>query len=390
MPPRFCSECGTRAVQGAKFCSECGVSLSGGRAPRETGWQFTSTGGLVLGLFLVAGLAIWTAILSRTPPKPAPGSGGGQRTAAANAGAPAAAGLPPDHPKVPLALPDEVKTFIADLTKRAKENPQDLVLWSRLGQVEYRASQLDTTHYPAALAAFQHVLEQDPKNVDAIRGVANVHYDREEHKEAIPYYERYLALRPDDLSARTDLGTMYLYAGDPTRAVATYRDVLQRDPKFLQAHYNLAVTQHQQGDDAAALEELHTARGLATDEGARKQIDDMIAELGGGPPPSETAEAAPSGGGATPFQAAVERSLRAHQIIGPKIARFEWSGPGTGKLLLANFPMDAMPPVARAKFDERLSSILKDAGAASVEGPVKLEIVDAASGTVMATATPEP
>jgi hypothetical protein len=57
-------------------------------------------------------------------------------------------------------------------------------------------------------------------------------------------------------------------------------------------------------------------------------------------------------------------------------------------VLVANFPMDAMPPVARDKFASRLTAILRDAGAASVEGPVKLEIVDAASGTVMTTATP--
>jgi len=144
------------------------------------------------------------------------------------------------------------------------------------------------------------------------------------------------------------------------------------------------------------------ARGLATDDGVRKQIDDMVAELNGTPPPADTAAAggtnaagtagaagapAPSAG-ATPFQASVEQSLRAHPIVGPKISRFEWSGPGAGRVLVANFPMDAMPPMVRDKFASRLQSILRDAGAASVDGPVKLEIVDAASGTVMATATP--
>jgi tetratricopeptide (TPR) repeat protein len=338
----------------------------------------------VLGSFLVAGLAIWTAILSPAPPKPAPGGGTPRATTAAAV----PNQLPADHPKVPLALPDEVKTFIADLTKKATENPQDTALWSRLGQVEYRASQLDTTHYPAALAAFRHALELDPKHVDAIRGMANVHYDREEHKDAIPYYERYLALRPDDLSARTDLGTMYLYGGDPARAIATYRDVIQRDPKFLQAHYNLAVTQHQQGDDGAALAEFRAAHELATDDGARKQIDGMIAELSGEASPKDAPSASASAEDTTPFQTAVEKALRAHQIVGPRITRFEWSGPGAGRVLVANFPMEGMPPVAREKFASRLSSILRDAGSASVGGTVTLEIVDAVSGTVMATATP--
>ena len=189
---------------------------------------------------------------------------------------------------------------------------------------------------------------------------------------------------------------MYLYSGDSTRSIATYHDVLQRDPKFLQAHYNLGVTYHQLGKDADALEELKTARGLADDENVRKQIDDLIAQVGGTPPadagssgtkaPEATAAAVSEG--ATPFQAAVERSLRGHQIVGPKITRFEWSGPGTGRVLVANFPMDAMPPMVRDKFQTRLTSILQDAGAASVGGPVKLEVVDADSGRVMTTATP--
>src|SRR5207247_286705 len=198
--------------------------------------------------------------------------------------------------KARTPLPAEVVSFIADLAAKAKAKPDDVGLWLKLAQVDARAAQLDPAYQADALAAFQNVLDRDPKNLDALRGVANIHYDRDDHAKAIPLFERYLALRPDDPSARTDLATMYLYDGDPARAIATYKDVIKRTPSFLQAHYNLAVTYHGQGDDRAALGELEIARGLASEDGVRKQIDDMIATLRGeGPAPEGTPPTSPPG-----------------------------------------------------------------------------------------------
>jgi tetratricopeptide (TPR) repeat protein len=386
MAARFCPQCGTAAVQNARFCIQCGAGLAGAHRPaRGGGWQLTAAGSSVLGFFLIAGLAIWTTILSPSPPKPGPG-GGAPRTAAAPG-----AGLPEGHPKVATTLPQEAKDFITDLAARTKEKPDDAAAWARLGQVYYRAAQLDAAYFAEAQAAFEHVLDLDPRNADALRGMANVHYDRDHHKEAIAFYERYLAQRPDDLGARTDLGTMYLSAGDAPRALAAYQDVLGRDPSFMQAHYNLAVLFHQKGDDAGALAELNRARGLATEDGVRRQIDEMIAALPGTAPGPATpgAPAAPAGAAPSAFQTSIERALREHPIMGPKIVRFEWSGPGEGRAVVQNFPMEAMPPAVREKFTARLADTMRQAKSANtVDGPIRLEIADASSGAVMATVTP--
>jgi tetratricopeptide (TPR) repeat protein len=257
--------------------------------------------------------------------------------------------------------------------------------------VTARASQLDPAYASDAVAAFQHVLEIDPKNADALRGLANMHYDRNEYREAIPIFERYLTLRPDDPSARTDLGTMYLSVGDRARAIASYQDVIKRSPSFMQAYYNLAVTYHRQGNDEAAVAELQTARGLATDDAARKQIDDMLATVRGEP---GAAPAGPPGNGPavttrSAFQTAVEAALHDHPIMGPRIVRMEWTGPAAGRVLVQNFPMEGMPPAVREKFAARLGEQLRSAQETNkVEGPVRLEIADVGSGTVMATVTP--
>jgi tetratricopeptide (TPR) repeat protein len=185
---------------------------------------------------------------------------------------------------------------------------------------------------------------------------------------------------------------MYLYGGDAPKAIAMYKDVLAKDPKFVQAHYNLAATYHEQGDAAAALAELRTARQFATDARVQQQIDQMIAKLSGAPGPPAAAVAAatpPADASRTPFQQVVEQQLRAHQILGPRIAELRWTGPGTVEARMREFPMAQMPPVARAAFDKRMVGYLDEARQAHPpDGEVAIVIVDAGTGETMATITP--
>jgi len=388
MPARFCSQCGTKVSPGAKFCSECGASLDGRAAPvsRSPGsWQVTTGGLLVFGLLLVSGLGVWAAILSPEPPKPAPGRGpAGPATASAG---------PPDAPAAPMELPAEVKTFMADLAKKAEAAPDDKDLWLRLGKVYARAAQLDPSYNPKALDAFEHVLARDPNEREAIRGKADVFYDQGDHKQAIPLFERYLAMAGDDPSARTDLATMYLSAGDGPKAVTMYKDVIAKHPTFLQAPYNLAVTYAQMGDKDSALTWFQKARALAPDDQVRGRIDEMVARLTGEQPTTAAPGAAPAPRVAaaprSPFQEDVEKRLRESPIMGQRIVRVDWTGPGSGKVTVQSFPMDQMPDEVRKKFTERLTLELQSAVKANQPGgDVKLEIADAGAGTVMATITP--
>jgi tetratricopeptide (TPR) repeat protein len=394
MPPRFCSQCGTKVAPGAKFCSECGARLDGRAVSHATagGWQLTAGGLVVFGLLLVSGLGIWAAILSPEPPKPAPGRGGPTASAAAP-GQPAGQG---EGAAQPLELPAEVKSFIADLAKKADATPEDKDLWLRLGKVYARAAQLDPSYDPKALAAFEHVLARDPNEREALRGKANVFYDRGDHKQAIPLLERYLALAGDDPGARTDLATMYLSAGDAPKAIATYKDVIAKHPDVMQAPYNLAVTYAQLGDNDEALSWFKKARALAPDDKVRGQIDEMTArltgeKLPGAPAATGMASAPPSppSGPRSPFQEDVEKRLRDAPIMGDRIVRVDWNGPGSARVMVQNFPMQGMPQEVRGKFTDRLALELRTAAKANDPGgDVKLEIADAGAGTVMATVTP--
>lgn len=333
--------------------------------------------------FLAVGLGLWTLLLAPGRP-PARIPLAQKDSPPADSGAAAESALPQDHP--PLELPADVKKYIAELEQKAAARPKDLNAWKSAAQVEYRAGQIDRAYGAKAEASFRHVLELDAEDLDAIRGIGNLHFDREEYPQAVESYSRYLAIRTDDLNVRTDLGTMYLYGGDPDKAIAEYTKVLASDPKFYQAHYNLGIAYAQKGQAAEALVSLGRARELAPDERTRKQIDAMI----------EHAKAGASGTSAEgerepkTFQARIEDRLRAHPIVGPKIARLDWTSPIVGAVRLRDFPMQSMPEMVRQKFLEHLKGDLADAKQRSgATGAARLDLVDDQSGQVMASVTAE-
>jgi tetratricopeptide (TPR) repeat protein len=341
------------------------------------------TGLVVLVGFLAVGLALWVVLLSpgKAPERPplAPKS-----PATGQASASAGSGLPEGHP--PLGLPEDVKKILADLQQKAESRPQDLEAWKNAAQAEYRAGQVDRSYLEKAEASFRHVLELDASDLDAIRGVGNVHFDREEYPKAIEAYTRYLALKPADASVRTDLGTMYLYSGEPEKAFAEYEKALVQDPKFYQAHYNLGIAYAQGGQTAKALDSLRRARELAPDDGTRKQIDTMIDRV------TKAAERPSSAGADEPksFQGRVEEGLRRHPILGPKIAKVEWTSPTEARVRLRDFPMQGMPETARQKFLDRLKGELAGAKReGAVTEPARVDLVDDQSGEVMATVSAE-
>jgi cytochrome c-type biogenesis protein CcmH/NrfG len=439
----FCSQCGARLEPNARFCAGCGHAIAPAasaaappaasaarpsaaaataplRAPTPPpiprGWRDQAPGLIVLAVFLAVGLGVWVTILrpsASTPVAP---------TRPAAAPAPESASVPPGHP--PTTLPDEAKKFIASVEEKAKAAPDDVTAWKTLAQVQARAGEIEPSYSGAAIDSYQHVLKLAPDDEDAIRGLGNVYYDQQKFPEAAAQYEHYLAKHPDDPSTRTDLATTYLYQRQFDRAVGAYQEVIKAHPDFMQAHFNLGLAYEAMGKREEAMKSLATARGLATDEQTRGQIDRVTAQLngeagtarmaegpqsaaanapGGGTRPAPNAGAvAPSaatGGGAagagpasaggaapqgTDFKSAVEAALHAHPILGPKITAVEWPAPTQALVRVANFPMQAMPEFARNLFHARLETILDDAKTRFPTGAeTSIDLVDASSGQTM-------
>ncbi len=316
------------------------------------------------------------------------------------------AAFPPGHPTV--QIPKEALDFIKQLEQKANANPNDLAAWDQLGDVTLRAAAFDPSYYPRAAAAYAHVLKIDPENMDALRGVGNIDFDQRKFDEAIAAYEHYLSKKPDDPDVRTDLGTMYLSTNNADQAVVQYKKVLAAHPQFFEAAFNLGVAYGQMNQIADARAALATALKIAPDGDARNRVNQMIASLAtppanatdnspaaGAPPTAVDAgaprAASPSGDMAATggtFQSAMEQMLRGLPIAGPKVQSLEWSSPTTARVLMDNFPMDQMPPFAANKFMTDLKAGIEQVKSAhKIDGPVEVDICDAASGRVMQAVT---
>jgi tetratricopeptide (TPR) repeat protein len=302
--------------------------------------------------------------------------------------------LPEGHPPVERpTLPDDVKQFIATLVEEAERTPGSVEAWTKLAEVQYRAARIDPSYYEAALNSYGHLQEIEPGNADALRGLANVRYDKQQYVSARPYFEQYLELRPDDHAAQTDLATVRMHLGEVDEAIAGYREIIAANPTFVQAHYNLGVALHRTGDDQGAIDAFRHAKEITTDDSVRARIDVIMGQLGGVqqnmPATAGAARGtAPAVASATrtPFQESVETFFTTHQIVGPKLVAVEWAAPTDATVKVRDFPMTAMPPFAREKFTSRVRAALGEAKeAGGVSGAVSVAITDDATGTVMET-----
>ncbi len=367
-----------------------------------------------------------TAAPASGPGAAAPNAPASDQNVAANpaAGGSQNGGLPPGHPNI--ELPTEARTFIDKIERDANAKPKDVVAWNKFGAVSMRAAMFDQSYYGKAEEAYGHVLKLDPDNLDALRGIGDIDYDKQQYDEATAAYEHYLKKKPDDPEVRTDLGTMYLYTGNADQAVVQYKKAIAEKPGFFQAYYNMGVALAQQNKPADAASSLKTALELAPDDNARNQVKELLAKLSGAPaggasmqaasattPATGKISAAPAvsvaakstaaakntAAAASPaaasttsseddFHDAVETMVRGLPIAGPKVTSVEWPDKLKAKVLMDSFPMDQMPPFAKAKFLTDLKAGIDSAKKDNnISSPVEVNIVDGASGNVMETVT---
>ncbi len=72
-------------------------------------------------------------------------------------------------------------------------------------------------------------------------------------RKATAQFEKVLNAEPDNLYARSYLGLTYFYIGDAVKARSTEQEVLDKDPNYLWAIFNLAWIQESSGKTAEAL-----------------------------------------------------------------------------------------------------------------------------------------
>jgi len=100
--------------------------------------------------------------------------------------------------------------------------------------------------YDAALA-------KNPKDKDALIGLANLEFDSGQWARAIDYYSRVLSVDPKDADARVDRAIAYHATGQNDLAKKELLAVTRQRPDHKNAWLNLGVVSRETGDRAGAV-----------------------------------------------------------------------------------------------------------------------------------------
>jgi len=114
-------------------------------------------------------------------------------------------------------------------------------------------------------------LQSNPDDPEALLKMANYYYDAAEQArlegnqsalfqfgpQGTRYFQRYLAVSPQDSEARADMATLLFYSGQTDRAIQEVGKVLSADANHVNGNFNLGVFLAQgRGDFAAAAQQF--------------------------------------------------------------------------------------------------------------------------------------
>lgn len=114
-------------------------------------------------------------------------------------------------------------------------------------------------------------VQDNPESTNALLSLGNAFFEMGNYPRASTYYERYIALQPDNLDATTDLAASYFSSGKTDQAIQTVNAVLSQNPEHIKANFNLGIMLWQGKGDLAA---------------ARKQFEKVIELTTGSPDPA--------------------------------------------------------------------------------------------------------
>ena len=174
----------------------------------------------------------------------------------------------------PELTSEEIRGAIA----KADQNPDDIELQKKVGisLYKYAMSQKDSSYLHEIARLLKRAAKVSEKDNELIVALGNLLFDiaqRDENPklllEARQWYQKALAINPDDVNVRTDLGLTYFFANPPEaeKAIAEYRKSLTINPKHELTLQNLiqALIFVKQFDEAQKrIEELRSVNSSNT------------------------------------------------------------------------------------------------------------------------------
>jgi cytochrome c-type biogenesis protein CcmH/NrfG len=130
-----------------------------------------------------------------------------------------------------------------------------------------------------AAAPLLEAVNKNPKDYESLIQLGNVFYDGRQFPNAIQYYDRALAIHPENPDVRTDMGTAYWYTGNADKAVAAMETSLKYRPGHAQTLFNLGWVRWQgKQDPKGAIEAWQQLLKTNPDYPQKEQVEQYIAK----------------------------------------------------------------------------------------------------------------
>jgi tetratricopeptide (TPR) repeat protein len=163
---------------------------------------------LAVGFFAGVGLTIYKTGSATMPGIQAPGLAG---PGAPNAG-----------------LSPEKAQMLAALEKEAVSKPDDVAIWTQLGDLYFDANQVDK-----AIGAYQKALAIDGSNADVWTDLGVMYRRKGQPKAAITAFDKAISIAPRHEVARFNKGIVLMHdLNDRDGAIKAWAELLKIDPNF--------------------------------------------------------------------------------------------------------------------------------------------------------------
>jgi len=130
-----------------------------------------------------------------------------------------------------------------------------------------------------ASAPLLDAVNRNPNDFDSLVKLGNLFYDGQQFPSAIQYYERALAIHPENPDVRTDMGTAYWYTGNSEKALAAMETSLKYRPGHPQTLFNLGWVRWQgKQDPKGAIEAWQQLLKANPDYPQKQQVEQYIAK----------------------------------------------------------------------------------------------------------------
>jgi tetratricopeptide (TPR) repeat protein len=173
---------------------------------------------------------------------------------------------------------------IERLRKATEIRPKSRETWMALVEkLREKANEGVILRQQAALEiidALSRVLEIDENDTEAILMIADISFEQQALEKALTFYERYLALQPEDDKTRARYASTLTFLGRADEAKAELEEILKRNPESFQANAFLALAYAQMGDTEAMQNQGAKAIALAPNEEAKQRITQFLEGFG--------------------------------------------------------------------------------------------------------------